>query len=185
MVVRDKRGETRRTLLRAAAQVIREGGVGGLTLEAVARAAGVSKGGLLYHFPSKDALIAGMIADFLEAFEANLEGALARDDAPGHGRWLRAFARASFDTPPDRDLTAGLLAAVAAEPALLTPLRSAFDRWQRRAVDDGLDPALATVIRLAADGLWFADLLDAAPPGEPLRGRVLETLLRLTEQPSS
>ena len=36
-------------------------GVAKLTLEAVAKEAGVSKGGLLYHFSNKEALIEGMI----------------------------------------------------------------------------------------------------------------------------
>ena len=36
---------------------IKEEGVVKLTLEAVAQRAGVSKGGLLYHYPSKEALI--------------------------------------------------------------------------------------------------------------------------------
>jgi AcrR family transcriptional regulator len=53
------------------AQVVQARGAGSLTLEAVADVAGVSKGGLLYHFPTKDALIDGMVAD-----------ALARSAAP-------------------------------------------------------------------------------------------------------
>ena len=39
-----------------------EAGPGAATLDAVAAAAGVSKGGLLYHFASKDALAAGLLA---------------------------------------------------------------------------------------------------------------------------
>jgi AcrR family transcriptional regulator len=44
---------TRENILRAANLVVVEEGVSRMTLEAVAREAGVSKGGLLYHFPSK------------------------------------------------------------------------------------------------------------------------------------
>jgi hypothetical protein len=39
-----------------------------------------------------------------------------------------------------------------------------------------LDLALATLLRLAADGLWFADLFGLAPPAGELRGRVLREI---------
>lgn len=178
-----RRSLTRKALLRAASEVVRAEGVSGLSLEAVARKAGVSKGGLLYHFSTKDALLTAMVTDLLERFEVELEQELRRDEEPGPGRWLRAFVRATFATPPpDFDLTAGILAAAATDPLLLAPFRGAFKRWQQLAESDGLDPALATLIRLAADGLWFADLLDVAPPTGLLRTRVLDTLLQLTHK---
>ncbi len=70
----EKRGSisTREAILRAADRVVVDWGVSGMTLEAVAREAGVSKGGLLYHFRSKEALIGGMIGRLIEGFEAVL-----------------------------------------------------------------------------------------------------------------
>ena len=180
-----RRSSTREALLRAASEVVRAEGVSSLSLEAVARRAGVSKGGLLYHFPTKDTLLTAMVTDLLERFEADLEQKLQQDAQPAPGRWLRAFVRATFATPqPDFDLTAGVLAAAAADPLMLAPFRGAFKRWQEHAENDGLDPAHATLIRLAADGLWFADLLDVAPPTGSLRTRVLSALLQLTHKPA-
>jgi AcrR family transcriptional regulator len=157
-------------------------GVSGMTLEAVAREAGVSKGGLLYHFPSKEALISGMIERLIEGFTDALERELEEGDADS-GRWLRAYARASFGE--DRwylEISAGLLSAVAEDPALLDPLRRGFEGWQRRAERDGVDPAVGTLVRLAADGLFFAEVLGFAPPEGRLRERVLEALLSLTKE---
>jgi len=48
-------------LLAAANKVVVDRGVDALTLDAVACQAGVSKGGLLHHFPSKEALITAMV----------------------------------------------------------------------------------------------------------------------------
>lgn len=177
------RGETRRTLLEAAAQVVREAGVTGLTLDAVARAAGVSKGGLLYHFPSKDALIAGLVEDRLGRYDEALEQAIAADPDQGPGRWLRAYIRLTFEPPAgDLNLTAPLLAAAGENPALLAPVWAAFARWQGRAVADGVDPVTATLIRLATDGLWFTDLFEAAPLDPDMRGRVGEALRILAQR---
>lgn len=60
------------TILDAAEAVIREDGAAGLTIEAVARKAGVSVGGLQYSFRSKDALIAGMFERWGREYEADL-----------------------------------------------------------------------------------------------------------------
>ncbi|NTW04124.1 MAG: TetR/AcrR family transcriptional regulator, partial [Oscillochloris sp.] len=49
------------------------------------------------------------------------------------------------------------------------------------AVADGLDPALATLVRLAADGLWFADLMNFAPPDTALRAQIRTQLIALAE----
>ena len=179
----EKRGSpsTRDVILRAADRVVVEVGVSGLTLEAVAREAGLSKGGLLYHFPSKEALISGMVGRLVGGFTDALGRELAREKGSASGRWLRAYARASF--AEDRwylEAGAGLLAAVAENPALLDPVRRGFEEAQRWAERDGVDPAVATLVRLAADGLFFAELLGLAPPEGRLRGRVLDALLELT-----
>ena len=173
---------TREAVLRAAERVVDEEGVSGMTLEAVAREAGVSKGGLLYHYPSKEALIGGMIRRLIEGFGEALGRELGRERGGGGGRWSRAYARASF--AEDRwylQVNAGLLAAVAEDTRLLDPLRRGYEDGQRWAERDGIDPAVATVVRLAADGLFFAEMFGFAPPEGALRERVLEALLSLTE----
>jgi AcrR family transcriptional regulator len=171
---------TRQQILNAAAQVIQTHGTEALTLEAVALAAGVSKGGLLYHFPGKSALIGGMIEHVLAAFDVALAEAEAYDEGPQAGRWLRAYLRASF-TPAGQQLevTSGLLAAVASDPTMLAPLQARYALWQQRTENDGLDSARATIVRLALDGLWIADLLGFAPPNGLLREQVRAALLAL------
>ena len=52
------RKSSREKILDAAAELVTEIGAGRLTLEAVAEKAGLSKGGLLYNFPTKEAAIA-------------------------------------------------------------------------------------------------------------------------------
>src|SRR3989337_1315491 len=51
------RKSSREKILDAAAELVAEIGAGRLTLEAVAERAGLSKGGLLYNFPTKAALL--------------------------------------------------------------------------------------------------------------------------------
>lgn len=177
-------GETRAMLLDAAGRLVLSEGVTSLTLEAVAREAGVSKGGLLYHFPNKEALIRGMIAALLAGFDQQLDDALAAsEDAEQPGAWLRAYVRSTYTPEPDAVLlSAGLLVAAATNPELLAPMQERFRQWQARAEQDGIDPTLATLIRLAADGLWLADLLGFAPPTGTRRAELFSTLLSLTQE---
>ena len=70
-----RRGDTRKRLLDAAAAVVRRDGAQALTLDAVAAEAGVSKGGLLYHFKSKRELLDAMLEGWLEEFAAEIDAA--------------------------------------------------------------------------------------------------------------
>jgi AcrR family transcriptional regulator len=174
---------TRDRILDAAEAVVVEDGVAQLTLDAVAARAGVSKGGLLYHFAGKDVLVAGMVERRMESFERHLAERMAGDPEQA-GRFARAFARDTFDATADvvaRDagVASALLAALGTNPALLAPAAARYEGWQRRLEDDGVDPALATLARLAADGLFFALMFGLAPPPAELRGRVLERLVGL------
>ena len=45
------------------------------SLNALAKAAGISKGGLMHHFPSRDALLTAMVADGIDEVDQALNGA--------------------------------------------------------------------------------------------------------------
>lgn len=182
-----KRGstDTHRRLLEAAERLVLGEGAGRLTLDAVAREAGVSKGGLLYHFPSKEALVAEMVEHLaIERFERELERRISPDSCDGS--WVRAYVEATFEPEDhDRNLTmqSGLFAAVANDPSLLDPLRERYHALQERAENDGVDPALATIARLASDGLWFLELFDIPAVEGELREQVFQRLRELASEP--
>ena len=178
------RTDTKARILAAAEEVVVRDGVARLTLESAAAEAGLSKGGVLYHFPSRDALVAAMVEKIIVEFDRDLASHLGPDSDTIPGSFTRAYIRATMapvSAPPDREdrLGAALIAAAAAQPALLVPLQRAADRWQARLEEDGLDPAVATLVRLACDGLWLCDLFGLAPPSHALRdgvGRRLEAM---------
>ncbi|MGV2480849.1 UNVERIFIED_CONTAM: TetR/AcrR family transcriptional regulator, partial [Salmonella enterica subsp. enterica serovar Weltevreden] len=70
---------TRKQLLDAAETVVRRDGVSKLTLDAVAKEAGVSKGGILYHFSGKELLIQGMLERLSQSFETEMETLYAQE----------------------------------------------------------------------------------------------------------
>lgn len=174
--------DTRERVITAAEDIVIRDGVSRLTLEAAAHEAAVSKGGVLYHFPSRAALVTAMVERFVAVFDADLERYGARGGRPGD--FVLAYLEASLSpsyTSEHREqrLGAGLLAGMASDPELLAPLRARFVAWQAAAVADGLDPAVATLVRLAVDGLWLCDVFELAPLGDRLRDAVAEEIRRL------
>jgi AcrR family transcriptional regulator len=159
-------------------------GAQAFTLEAVAHQAGVSKGGLLYHFTSKRALVVGMVDRLIGQFNASLATA---GTEPGAA--TRAYLAATVESrhteansAADRT-TVALFAAALVEPGTLAPLRESYQAWQQRLERDGLDPAISTVVRLAVDGWWLARLLDLAPPSPDLHEQVHAVLVDLIGPP--
>jgi len=183
-------GATKRRILDAAEQIVLRDGVGHLTLEASATEAGLSKGGVLYHYPSRDALVAAMVTRIIQEFEDDIASHLPESGSPETevpGAYARAYIRATLApaAPGQERLGAALLAAAAAEPELLIPLQEAAVGWQARLIDDGLDPALATVIRLACDGLWLCDLFGLASPQGSLRAEVGSAFDQMASGPTN
>src|SRR3546814_20562314 len=66
----------RRSLIDCAARIVAEAGVGGATIQAVADAAGVTKGGLLHHFPSKQIPLEALSADLPAKLQAKRDAQL-------------------------------------------------------------------------------------------------------------
>jgi AcrR family transcriptional regulator len=171
---------TRKSILEAASRVTAREGALNLTLEAAAKEAGVSKGGLLYHFPTKEALISSMIDEHLASWSKAVE--VAKDNAKGS--FTRAFVKTTVSPVElETQLGSGLLAAVALNPELLGPVKKHYTAWQKEIENDGINPVTATLVRLAADGLYFAEVFDLAPPKGKLRKQLETRLLAMTKEP--
>ena len=170
----------RHALIRAAGALVLERSPEALTLDVVAQRAGVSKGGLLYHFPSKAELKAGLVDEYLEEFEAAVDADAAGSPAET-GRWLRAYVRVGLnDADPRPSLDAAFLVA-AGHPTLLDRVRACSARWFERATEDGVDATTAAVVMHATDGFWFADALGLHGVDGGMRLRVQERLMALID----
>lgn len=178
--------KTRAKLLSAAVKVIERHGASGLTLDKVAAEANVSKGGLLYHFSSKDELVSALLDRTLSSAGANLEERMDRIDRGGGERGAFAVAYLEYTRQPytpsvDDDIASSILAAAALDKRLLAETEQRFERWQERLLADGLSDALALLVRIVSDGLWLIDTFRLAPLTEDQRGRVIDLLETLIE----
>jgi len=148
-----KADETRRTLIDAAVRILSRDGWAKFSLDAVAAEAGVSKGGLLHHFHTKQALLEGTLGYLFDEFRARVEAHYAAE-TPTPGRWLRAYVRASFeDYLPATGIMEIARLAFESGSALQTLIEADHLHWQAHFAADGIAPARAAVVRLAADSI--------------------------------
>ena len=118
--------------------------------------------------------------------------AIASDNQT-EGRAIRAYLTATFGDlslgePPltgaNFDPVNGALTAALAEtPERLAPVREQGRRHQAAIVADGLDPVMATIIRMAVDGLWFAESFGLMNYDPELKAAALKRLKDWTKAP--
>lgn len=182
-----KRPRSREAILDAAEIVAAEHGAAHLTLDAVAERAGVSKGGLLYNFATKEALLEAMLDRHMHRFEGKQQQAFD-SLPPGAGRALKALVLSARGSCPEREKHSGCatLAALAHNPRLLEPVRALHRRRSERLAADeaaaGLPFTRAAAISLAVDGLCLLELLQVSPYSADERQRIVDDLLRLVDE---
>ena len=131
------------------------------TLDAVAKQAGVSKGGLLYHFPNKEALIAALLERMDTLAAKDLAEMKAAPEGPA-----AFFIKSSLwaNSPLDRVFVAAArLVEVAHEET-----RRRFAGIQQQWLDllaEEVGPEMARAVRYMGDGLYFNAMLEGGAAG--------------------
>ncbi|MFC7430931.1 MULTISPECIES: TetR/AcrR family transcriptional regulator [unclassified Agrococcus] len=153
-----ERPSAREAILDAFVEVVVEQGERAATLQAVAEHAGVSKGGLLYHFGSREALVEGL-AERLAALGAEDAAHLQETDDP-----VARFIRGSIvrETPIDRAFVAAFRLIQSGEHAALREALQGVDAGYRDVIADAIGDDLAPVVTLMSDGLYLRSGLDTA-----------------------
>lgn len=150
----------RHLILEAAFAVVAEQGANRLTIDAVAEESGFSKGGVLYHFATKNALLTGML-DYL--VEANLGRISEHSDNIS----LSALIDARKGTSEaEQRASLALLTAFAEDRALLDPIRDQFIALFEQTVGklDGNEEQ--AILFFANEGLRFLQLFEVSPLNE-------------------
>ena len=172
-------------ILDAAVAVVARDGIANLTLDAVAAQAGLSKGGLLHHYPSKDRLVEAMVQRTAEEWRTSI-GEAYETAAPGPGRMARALMGHCLSdthcwTDELRLRSAAVFAALAQNPALIAPMRLVYADIHSRVAEDPLPRGVSEAVVSAIDGLWLNWVLGFIPVDQAIIARIrgaLEELLR-------
>ncbi|MFS0714832.1 TetR family transcriptional regulator [Microbacterium sp. 2P01SA-2] len=167
----------RESVLDAYENLLISDGARGATMDAVAAAAGVSKGGLLYHYSSKEALETALLDRMMELARLDV------DDMAQHPEGIvAAYLRTSVmeDSALDRALLAGSRLAQSGHPAASSALRDVRTLWEDALRGHTRDETALQLVLLVGDGLYFNNALGAGAVVGPVpQGEDFDALIRL------
>ena len=150
------------------------------TMDATAKAAGVSKGGLLYHFGSKQALADGLLARLDELVRDDIaQIERAKDGVVAH------FLRTSTtgNTPVDRAIVAATRLAQGGDPTANAALRGIREQWAALISPHVRDALALDLVMLVSDGLYYNAALDGSGVAGPVpQGEELDALIALVKR---
>lgn len=154
----------RAAVLAAAEALVRDIGAANLTFDELVRRSGITRGGITYHFPTKDALLRALVERDIARWRECMDDKRARHAGPN----AELLAYIDSGCEPDEDaarLCAGLLSAASSAKQLNDPWRDFFVE-QQAAAGATADPELACILALAVEGLFWSETLDlvAFPP---------------------
>jgi AcrR family transcriptional regulator len=163
-VMAQHRDSARESILTAFQELLIDTSGTGASLDAVAKSAGVTKGGLLYHFGSRDGLETALI----DRLETLAEAEYERMRTAAHGAAAYYVSLAEYvNSPLDRaTLAGGSLAR--RNPRAHAVIVESRRRYFAILNDDLQDPELARATMLLADGLYY----DATTIGEPFENEL-------------
>ncbi len=170
----------RQRILDGALELLRADGGGTITLDAAARQVGLTKPGLMYHFPTKEALMLAVVEHVADRWERMLLDHVGRplEEATPQQR-IRAYVEVAVTGDLDRADYAIFSDALYRDTLSAVWVRR-FDRWV--SVPDDLPGPVRgrlTAARLLADGYWAASATDVFPVPEADRAHLLAVVEEL------
>ncbi|SCD84639.1 transcriptional regulator, TetR family, partial [Streptomyces sp. Termitarium-T10T-6] len=163
--------------LEAATRVVQREGVKSVTFDSVAAEAGLTKGGLLYHFASRDDLVLAIHQHLADRWEADLVAAAGKPATEAsRDERLAAYTQVAIQSATRAELL--LMLEGSTDAAHSAVWEAVTERWAPPPASAGDDPATLDrfIVRLAADGLWLYDSLTSQQLTSEMRRAVAERI---------
>jgi AcrR family transcriptional regulator len=172
---------TKNRIMDAAEDVVMKLGAVHLTFDVLVKETGLSKGGILYHYPNKKALLRDMVQRMIDSFDTRREKVESKLDNAGLTK-AKTYILASFEKD-DRyqSSSTALMAAAANDPELLEIVRDHYVKNFAEVKAAGDKSGLASLIYMAVDGVWLLDSLGLCPLDDSERITLKKMLLNLAD----
>lgn len=178
--------DTATRILDAVMQLILKGGLPSVTLSAVCQHAGISKGGLIHHFPNKDRLVDAFIERSTQQYWELIENAVA-PHVTGRGQRAKAYVDLVLAKPevdPDHcehECLAVMLAFIQSG-GQLPIVQRLYARLMQLLMNDGLARSSAEMLVATTDGMWFQSIIEPTETFQPRITRVRAQLMKFIDQ---
>jgi len=181
MHLRRKR-DSRESILQAAEEIVARRGPAHLTLETAANEAKVSKGGLFYHFRSKEALLEAMIRRSMELLESEHVKVAESLTGERNGKLKANIIGTLRHLEGQRPVLTAVIAAIANDPKLVEPMRESIRKeFQELSKDLTLRTEDIAILFLASQGLLLMELLNLSFLTPSQVRRVTQRMLQMVE----
>jgi AcrR family transcriptional regulator len=182
MHLRRKR-DSRESILQAAEEIVARRGPAHLTLETAANEAKVSKGGLFYHFRSKEALLEAMIRRSMELLESEHVKVAESLTGERNGKLKANIIGTLRHLEGQRPVLTAVIAAIANDPKLVEPMRESIRKeFQDLSKDLTLRTEDIAILFLASQGLLLMELLNLSFLTPSQVRRVTQRMLQMVEE---
>ncbi len=179
-------GRTRDVVIQAALTIIARDGARRLTLDAIAREAGISKGGLMHQFRTKEAVLKALLeyqAEYFDKFSQDYMAKAITTSPEANLSTQIAVAREAVTT--EKSVAFAILGAISEEPGLLSVFKEIDAKKIETLRAEAADPDLATLRWYAARGMLLNSLLGQCPLSDEDRERLFDRLLDSEQWQSS
>ena len=166
-------------ILDAAEAIVCESGAAHMTLDAVAERAKVSKGGLIYNFPTKEALLQAMIGRLIDGFEDQRERVRRELSLENPSELAIEIKMLSTLDETKSRRNAALLAVIANQPELMETFRERARKHFSDRIVSKEHPGLSTILYFAALGVHLTALLNIPIVDAKRRKEIYADLLGL------
>jgi AcrR family transcriptional regulator len=171
----------RQKILAAAREIVESRGAGALTFDELVNVSGITRGGITYHFPTKEELLRGLLEADFEQWDAAEAAHTPADVDPETGRLLGFIRTLNAQDESHRRFLCGMLSAATLDPSLMDPCRQELqDRLGRKKWTER-DLRLQFV-HLAAEGLMWQELFQMYQMPAPARARLVALMEQLARE---
>ena len=178
-----RKRDSRESILQAAEEIVARHGPAHLTLETAANEAKVSKGGLFYHFRSKEALLEAMIRRSMHLLETEHTKVAESLTGEKNGKLKANIIGTLRHLEGQRPVLTAVVAAIANDPKLVEPMRESFrNDFQALCKELNLRMEDVAILFLASQGLLLMELLGLSFLTPSQIRKVTQRMLQLVEQ---
>ncbi len=165
----------RQKVIDASRRIVKERGAGALTYDEIAHESGVTRGGITYHFPTKQRLLQALVEQDIEQWRT-VEVEHRPDDCPAEAAELIGVLRTFTAAEPERRrFVAGMLGAATLDPPVIDAARE-YERERLEGVEWDARNVRLQILRMAAGGIFWADLFGCPELPAELRDKLVEMI---------
>ncbi|MCA1323306.1 TetR/AcrR family transcriptional regulator [Herbaspirillum sp. alder98] len=170
--------KSRQLIIQSALAVIARDGANKLTIDAIAKEAGISKGGVLHHFRTKQAVLVALLDNQRTHFAKFARDFLDSDgknsQEPSLAMQISVLREA---TKQPQSVALAILGAINEQPSLMEGLRTEDSVHVAAIRNEADDPEMAILRWTAARGLLWTSIFNMCPLSDEERAQCFDMLL--------